>query len=140
MVAAASSRPRGHVHVLDFQIRSLEREIRSGEGETGFAGEFRFRPSRGLSLVWIASSRSQEPLHVAGFPRRALRREIRRVEASWIFWRVSVFFGHRRRQARYQSSSTRRALHVSIIEIEFRRIWIWAEEERRVCCRARWRQ
>ena len=30
-----------------------------------------------------------------------------------------MFSGHRRRQARYQSSSNRRALHVSIIEIEF---------------------
>ena len=39
MVATASSHSRGHVHALDFQIRSLEWEIRSGEGEAVFASE-----------------------------------------------------------------------------------------------------
>ena len=54
MVAAASSRPRGHVHVLDFQIRSLEREIRSGEGEAGFPVEFSI-PAKSWSLTGVDS-------------------------------------------------------------------------------------
>ncbi|XP_004291569.1 PREDICTED: uncharacterized protein LOC101296631 [Fragaria vesca subsp. vesca] len=46
----------------------------------GSPASFRFRQSRGLSLVWIASFQSQEPFHVPGFRREARRRENRREE------------------------------------------------------------
>ncbi|XP_004290442.1 PREDICTED: uncharacterized protein LOC101296338 [Fragaria vesca subsp. vesca] len=54
MILEASSHPRGLPYVLSFFRRGREREIRSGEGEAGFAGEFPI-PAKSRSLTGMDS-------------------------------------------------------------------------------------